>query len=102
MNEFHLAYSKEIDKEYTSDSGSDIDRLHYPLEIIGFYLVRLDDLNVCTGFFPYVQEKTSRASLSTRAAMLTIIKCAIGAGSFSLPRAFMDGGVYISFLTTFL
>lgn len=42
----------------------------------------------------------SRASLSTRAAMLTIIKCAIGAGSFSLPRAFMDGGVYISFLTT--
>ena len=38
--------------------------------------------------------------LSTRGAMLTIIKCAIGAGSFSLPRAFMDGGVYISFLTT--
>ena len=40
------------------------------------------------------------AVLSTRGAMLTIIKCAIGAGSFSLPRAFMDGGVYISFLTT--
>lgn len=40
------------------------------------------------------------AALSTRGAMLTIIKCAIGAGSFSLPRAFMDGGVYISFLTT--
>jgi amino acid permease len=42
----------------------------------------------------------TQASLSTRGAMLTIIKCAIGAGSFSLPRAFMDGGVYISFLTT--
>ena len=47
-----------------------------------------------------VNRGRARASLSTRAAMLTIIKCAIGAGSFSLPRAFMDGGVYISFLTT--
>ena len=42
----------------------------------------------------------AQAFLSIRGAMLTIIKCAIGAGSFSLPRAFMDGGVYISFLTT--
>ena len=47
-----------------------------------------------------VNRGRARSSLSTRAAMLTIIKCAIGAGSFSLPRAFMDGGVYISFLTT--
>ena len=30
----------------------DIDRLHYPLEIIGFYLVRLDVLNVCTVILP--------------------------------------------------
>ena len=30
----------------------DINRFHYPLEIIGFYLVRLDVLNVCTGILP--------------------------------------------------
>ena len=30
----------------------DINRFHYPLEIIGFYLVRLGVLNVCTGIFP--------------------------------------------------
>lgn len=47
-----------------------------------------------------VASSRTQASLSTRGAILTIIKCAIGAGSFSLPRAFMDGGVYISFLTT--
>lgn len=38
--------------------------------------------------------------LSSNGAMMTIIKCAIGAGSFSLPRAFMDGGVYLSFFFT--
>ena len=47
-----------------------------------------------------MSQRRSRGLLSTRGAMLTIIKCAIGAGSFSLPRAFHDGGVYISFLTT--
>ena len=47
-----------------------------------------------------ISRRRPTALLSTRGAMLTIIKCAIGAGSFSLPRAFMDGGVYISFLTT--
>lgn len=38
--------------------------------------------------------------LHADAAILTIIKCAIGAGSFSLPKAFMDGGVYLSFFFT--
>ena len=38
--------------------------------------------------------------LSTNGAIVTIIKCAIGAGSFSLPKAFMDGGVYLSFFFT--
>ena len=38
--------------------------------------------------------------LSTNGAVMTIIKCAIGAGSFSLPKAFMDGGVYLSFFFT--
>ena len=30
----------------------DSNRFHYPLEIIGFYLVRLDVLNVRTGILP--------------------------------------------------
>ena len=42
----------------------------------------------------------NRPRLSSNGAMMTIIKCAIGAGSFSLPKAFMDGGVYLSFFFT--
>jgi hypothetical protein len=38
--------------------------------------------------------------LSTNEAIVTIIKCAIGAASFSLPRAFQYGGVYFSLLST--
>ena len=38
--------------------------------------------------------------LNINGAIMTIIKCAIGAGSFTLPRAFMDGGVYLSFFFT--
>jgi amino acid permease len=41
--------------------------------------------------------------LSVNGCITTIIKCAIGAGSFSLPRAFAYGGVYLSiFFTIFL
>ena len=33
---------------------------------------------------------------------INLIKCAVGAGSFSLPHAFMMGGVWIVFLLTFV
>lgn len=45
-------------------------------------------------------EREQRPHLTSYGATMTIIKCAIGAGSFSLPRAFMDGGVYLSFFFT--
>ena len=45
-------------------------------------------------------EHQQRPHLTSYGATMTIIKCAIGAGSFSLPRAFMDGGVYLSFFFT--
>ena len=34
--------------------------------------------------------------------VVTIIKCAIGAGSFTLPKAFQIGGLWISFFLTLL
>ena len=40
------------------------------------------------------------AVLSTNEAVLTVVKCAIGAASFSLPSAFQQGGVYMSFFST--
>ena len=44
---------------------------------------------------------TSRLEvLSTNEAIVTIVKCAIGAASFSLPRAFQYGGVYFSLIST--
>ena len=46
------------------------------------------------------RQRANTAVLSTNEAILTIIKCAIGAASFSLPRAFQHGGVYISFFST--
>lgn len=54
-----------------------------------------------TGDQDYVRDRAEhRPRLSSNGAMMTIIKCAIGAGSFSLPKAFMDGGVYLSFFFT--
>ena len=35
-------------------------------------------------------------------SIITIIKCAIGAGSFTLPYAFQRGGLWISFILTLL
>jgi amino acid permease len=54
-----------------------------------------------TGDQDYLRDRDEhRPRLSSNGAMMTIIKCAIGAGSFSLPKAFMDGGVYLSFFFT--
>ena len=53
-----------------------------------------------TGAIDDNPEHQQRPHLTSYGATMTIIKCAIGAGSFSLPRAFMDGGVYLSFFFT--
>lgn len=42
------------------------------------------------------------SSLSPLSTFITIIKCAVGGGSFSLPYAFQLGGVYASFIVTIL
>jgi amino acid permease len=39
-------------------------------------------------------------SLTSLTTFITIVKCAVGGGSFSLPYAFQLGGVYASFLFT--
>lgn len=41
-------------------------------------------------------------SLTSLTTFITIVKCAVGGGSFSLPYAFQLGGVYASFLFTLL
>lgn len=49
---------------------------------------------------PNIEEHTLKPQLSKRSAIITIVKCGIGAGSFNLPRAFMDGGVYMATVIT--
>ena len=48
-----------------------------------------------------VAPPTSTA-ISDNAAMMNLVKCAVGAGSLSLPFAFKQGGVLFAFLLTIL
>ena len=47
-----------------------------------------------------IRDRMQQPQLTKRGAIMAIIKCGIGAGSFNLPRAFMDGGVYMATVTT--
>jgi amino acid permease len=49
---------------------------------------------------PDTEDHTLKPQLSKRSAIMAIVKCGIGAGSFNLPRAFMDGGVYMATVIT--
>jgi amino acid permease len=44
--------------------------------------------------------QTERGALSTLTAFITIVKCSVGGGSFALPYAFKEGGLYASILLT--